>query len=200
MSLSWFKKTFNNYGVVKDAFIPEKRSKISGRKFGFVRYSCSISADVAIAKANGLWCEGKKLFVKLASFDQNHLRNSMEARKGVHNNSGAEAYHHIGRVREATTLGENNLKEVAGHRGSNPNSATVLKSYAQILKGDLSGKVEKAYEIAKILTISPTNFEWLSRSVVAELNKTIAIEDLYEVLRLESFNSDVKIRSMGEDL
>lgn len=51
VSLPWFKKLFNNYGVVKDAFIPEKRSKISGRKFGFVRYNCSIFAEVAIARA-----------------------------------------------------------------------------------------------------------------------------------------------------
>lgn len=54
VSLSWLKKMFNDYGVVKDAFIPEKRSKISGRKFGFVRYNCSISAEVATARANGL--------------------------------------------------------------------------------------------------------------------------------------------------
>lgn len=66
----WLWKTFNNYGVVKDAFIPSKRSKISGNRFGFICYDCSVSADVAIHRANGLWIDDKKLFVKRALFEQ----------------------------------------------------------------------------------------------------------------------------------
>ncbi|XP_058185686.1 uncharacterized protein LOC131302911 [Rhododendron vialii] len=34
--LQWLSKTFKMFGVVKDAFIPRKRSKCSGNKFGFV--------------------------------------------------------------------------------------------------------------------------------------------------------------------
>ncbi|KAH7848104.1 hypothetical protein Vadar_033833 [Vaccinium darrowii] len=45
VSHSWLKKLFSNYGVVIAAFIPEKRSKVTGRKFGFIRYNCSISAE-----------------------------------------------------------------------------------------------------------------------------------------------------------
>ncbi|KAI8543848.1 hypothetical protein RHMOL_Rhmol08G0251200 [Rhododendron molle] len=64
----WLRKTFNNYGVVKDAFIPScKRSKRTGSKFGFVRYDCHVSAGVTISTSNGLWVSDKKLFVKEAS-------------------------------------------------------------------------------------------------------------------------------------
>ncbi|KAH7856529.1 hypothetical protein Vadar_002504 [Vaccinium darrowii] len=64
----WLRKTFSNYGVVRDAFIPAKRSSKTGSKFGFVRYDCSVSADMAILKANGMEVEDKKLVVKLADF------------------------------------------------------------------------------------------------------------------------------------
>ncbi|KAH7847740.1 hypothetical protein Vadar_029737 [Vaccinium darrowii] len=59
---------FNKFGVVRDVFIPLKRSKVSGNKFGFVRYDCHVSADVAISKANGMFFKERKLFVKFASF------------------------------------------------------------------------------------------------------------------------------------
>ncbi|KAH7836658.1 hypothetical protein Vadar_004019 [Vaccinium darrowii] len=38
--------------LFKDVFIPLKRSKVIGNKFGFVRYDYHVSADVAILKAN----------------------------------------------------------------------------------------------------------------------------------------------------
>ncbi|KAI8526063.1 hypothetical protein RHMOL_Rhmol13G0279800 [Rhododendron molle] len=65
----WLWKTFNNFGVVKDVYIPLKRSRVSGNRFGFVRYNCSVSADVAILRANGLWIHDKKHFVKRATFE-----------------------------------------------------------------------------------------------------------------------------------
>lgn len=34
---------FSNYGVVMDAFIPNKRRKMTQSRFGFVRYNCSVA-------------------------------------------------------------------------------------------------------------------------------------------------------------
>ncbi|KAH7840096.1 hypothetical protein Vadar_012527 [Vaccinium darrowii] len=200
VSLPWFKKLFNNYGVVKDAFIPEKRSKISGRKFGFVWYNCSISAEVAIARANGLWCEDKKLFVKYASFNQNDYRKSPSVRVGFHKNAGVGAYYHKDQDTERASHGENNIKEATGHHVSTFNSVTCFKSYAQILKGDHSGKMEKAFENLTTLTIPPTGSEWLSRSVVANLNKIIAIEELYKAFSMENLARKVLIATEKQDL
>lgn len=65
---TWLQRTFNKFGVVKDAFIPRKRSKRTGNKFGFVRYNCHVSAGMAVARMNGVWVENNKLFVKEACF------------------------------------------------------------------------------------------------------------------------------------
>lgn len=68
VGLLWFRKFFNQFGVVKDAFIPIKRNKVSNRRFGFVRYNCATLAEVAISKANDFLIEDRKLFVKNAAF------------------------------------------------------------------------------------------------------------------------------------
>ncbi|KAL7195279.1 hypothetical protein ACSBR1_035489 [Camellia fascicularis] len=39
---------FSNYGVVMDAFIPNKRRKMAQSHFGLVRYNCSVAADMAV--------------------------------------------------------------------------------------------------------------------------------------------------------
>ncbi|KAE9452391.1 hypothetical protein C3L33_15707, partial [Rhododendron williamsianum] len=70
VSQRWVSHLFNKFGVVKDIFIPGKRSKVAGKAFAFVRYDCAVSAEMAISKTNGVWIEDRKLFVKTASFDQ----------------------------------------------------------------------------------------------------------------------------------
>ncbi|KAG5520933.1 hypothetical protein RHGRI_033481 [Rhododendron griersonianum] len=65
---TWLKRTFNKLGEVKDAFIPRKRSKRSGKNFGFVRYNCHAATTLAISRMNGVWVENERLFVKEASF------------------------------------------------------------------------------------------------------------------------------------
>ncbi|KAI8535208.1 hypothetical protein RHMOL_Rhmol10G0155800 [Rhododendron molle] len=70
----WLWKTFNMYGVVKDAFIPRQRSKCTGNKFGFVRFDCRISAGMAVSKLNGVWVDNMRLFVKEACFGQDEVR------------------------------------------------------------------------------------------------------------------------------
>ncbi|KAL7180444.1 hypothetical protein ACSBR1_043613 [Camellia fascicularis] len=54
--------------IVKDVFIPAKRRIVTGTKFGFVRFDCSVAKNLAVQKANGLWVEDKELKVKNAMF------------------------------------------------------------------------------------------------------------------------------------
>lgn len=61
---------FNNYGIVKDVYIPNKRRKLTRSRFGFVRYACQVAADMAIQKAHGIWCDNRALKVKIADFVQ----------------------------------------------------------------------------------------------------------------------------------
>ncbi|XP_028105769.1 serine/arginine-rich splicing factor SC35-like [Camellia sinensis] len=65
---------FNNFGVVRDVFIPNKRRRISSTRFGFVRYDCRVAANVAIQRANGLWVEDRALKVKEADFNSDQRR------------------------------------------------------------------------------------------------------------------------------
>lgn len=53
---------------------PFKKSGKTGSKFAFVRYDCSIFANMAIFSANGMAVEGEKLVVKLETFKQNDKR------------------------------------------------------------------------------------------------------------------------------
>ncbi|KAH7845925.1 hypothetical protein Vadar_007556 [Vaccinium darrowii] len=78
---AWLLKTFVNYGIVKETYLPAKKNN-RGSRFGFVRYNCPISAKVAITKASGMQVGDNKLFVKTASFNSkfkrdngNHLRS-----------------------------------------------------------------------------------------------------------------------------
>ncbi|KAL7234026.1 hypothetical protein ACSBR1_017596 [Camellia fascicularis] len=75
---------FNKFGVVKDVFIPHKRRKATNTRFGFVRYDCSIAADVAEQKANGLWVDDKSLSVKVAEYSKGkvagHRKNLLPPR------------------------------------------------------------------------------------------------------------------------
>ncbi|KAL7260647.1 hypothetical protein ACSBR1_006334 [Camellia fascicularis] len=61
---------FGKFGVVNDIFIPQKRRRNTNTRFGFIRYSCEVAANVAVQKANGLWVDDKKLFVKFTAFDR----------------------------------------------------------------------------------------------------------------------------------
>lgn len=64
-------RKFSDYGIVRDAFIPNKRGKNSGRRFGFVRFKCPVSAEVGIDKANDICLLDKTIVVKLAAFIKN---------------------------------------------------------------------------------------------------------------------------------
>ncbi|KAH7860021.1 hypothetical protein Vadar_008228 [Vaccinium darrowii] len=91
VGINEFRELFNKYGVVRDVFIPLKRSKVSGNKFGFVRYDCHVSADVAISKANGIFFKERKLFVKYASFGKKDVIEDRRLEKSRNHGFKAEA-------------------------------------------------------------------------------------------------------------
>ncbi|THG10975.1 serine/arginine-rich splicing factor SC35-like [Camellia sinensis] len=73
---------FSNYGVVKDVFIPKKRRKVLGTRFGFVRYDCQVAASMAVQKTEGSWCDDKELKVRIAAYGSKAQNMKMqESRK-----------------------------------------------------------------------------------------------------------------------
>ncbi|KAG5542522.1 hypothetical protein RHGRI_022159 [Rhododendron griersonianum] len=99
--LQWLSRTFNKFGVVKDVYIPRKRSKCTGCKFGFVRFECHVSTGMAIGKLNGVWVDDKRLFVKEAFFN---LKDERPKRK-VSSFNGDRVYETSQRVRPTNTNG-----------------------------------------------------------------------------------------------
>ncbi|GMP91370.1 hypothetical protein CsSME_00042101 [Camellia sinensis var. sinensis] len=79
MNTKGLSNLFGKFGVVKDIFIPQKRRRNTNTRFGFVRYSCEVAANVAVQKADGLWVDDKKLFVKLAAFDRSREQGKYHA-------------------------------------------------------------------------------------------------------------------------
>ncbi|KAH7845833.1 hypothetical protein Vadar_006570 [Vaccinium darrowii] len=168
---SWLKKLFSSYGVVKDAFIPEKRSKATGRMFGFVRYNCSVSADVAISKAHGMWCNDRKLFVKYASFSPNQQRKTVNLKNGHDMGVGVVASHgnvHNRGVKLDSFFGSTDK----GALQQQNTGTSGYKSYAQTLKGEnfeVEEKREEKRAEVESLTIQPSSNEWLYRSARARI-------------------------------
>ncbi|XP_058220426.1 uncharacterized protein LOC131330752 [Rhododendron vialii] len=129
----WLKRAFNKFGEVKDVFIPLKRSKSTGNKFGFVRYDCYEAANRAISRMNGVWVEKERLFVKEASFRINelkstvkHLRPPLQKEKGIW--QGVNPIQRYGNEVQK----EDSRAEFYGGLGG------INKSFAQALKGESS--------------------------------------------------------------
>ncbi|KAH7834790.1 hypothetical protein Vadar_019745 [Vaccinium darrowii] len=70
----WVHNLFSRFGKVRDVFIPFKTSKISGRKFGFVRFNRLEEASLAIANVDKTWRWDHLLAVKYARFLKNRDR------------------------------------------------------------------------------------------------------------------------------
>ncbi|GAB2280689.1 Splicing factor [Dionaea muscipula] len=75
-------KLFARFGLVRDVFLPRKRSK-AGKKFVFVRYDCPVAAEVAIKRMNGVWMHDKELKVKMADFHMQHGVSSAKVPLGM---------------------------------------------------------------------------------------------------------------------
>lgn len=151
---------FSNYGVVVDTFIPNKRRKLTRSRFGFVRYNCSVAADMAVQRANGLWCDDKALKVKMADFAKDY---------GMKYKAGS--------TMQSRKFAEEPTRTRAGYQGK--------RSFAEVVSDKLAGPnttcTIKAFEEGN---------GWLYESVIARLKpflaveafqKEIAIRDLGEV-------------------
>lgn len=176
VGIHWFRNFFNRFGVVKDAFIPSKCSKVTNRRFGFIRYNCATSADVAISKANGIWIEDRKLFVKFAAFkDQRKLRYQGGIQYGSPNDAR--------KMENAKRA----VKEI--NKGGVFSGKVVGKSFAEVVVG--KHKVEP-----RRIIIDTLGNEWLSRSAVAKLKSSTAMESIREALHCKGV-PQIEVKDMG---
>lgn len=187
VGLIWFGKFFNQYGVVREAYIPIKRSKVINRRFGFVRYDCASSAEVAIAKANGFWIEDRKLFVKLAAFEVQS--NKLVVRRVVQDSTYISASGNISRgvdhCKQGTASHHVQLGKTDHCKGA---------SFADVVKGrNVSPSI---CTIKAKVDTSVERDNWLSRSVIAKSPSRRSIESIRENFYMEGV-FDVQIRALG---
>lgn len=64
----WVYNLFSKFGKINHVFIPNKKRKISGQSFEFVRFNRFSDATRAIANTNNSWVWGHRLAVKFARF------------------------------------------------------------------------------------------------------------------------------------
>ncbi|XP_028107657.1 serine/arginine-rich splicing factor SC35-like [Camellia sinensis] len=122
---------FREFGVVKDAFIPRKRRRVLGFRFGFVRYDCEVAAKMAILKADSLWCDNKALKVKRAEFQNPHAPGHQEKRilnrgddgRLMHQRPQRQQWQDIG-VKQSYT-------EALVRRGASESEKVVIRAYEE---------------------------------------------------------------------
>lgn len=176
----WLCNIFNKYGVVRDAFIPNKKSKHSGNRFGFVRFASKEEAERAITRLNGIWIGYERLLVKEASFGQQTERRSQKKKE-------------VWPTKEANAV--QNTEQVVGilNRKVSP-----LQSYANAVKGEATTNKggEEGFKQRIQIKVNQIGNGWLFRSAIAVLRRIIHLKKLEDNFKKEHGES-VKIRAMG---
>ncbi|KAL7209634.1 hypothetical protein ACSBR1_031233 [Camellia fascicularis] len=143
---------FRKFGVVKDVFIPGKRRRASGSKFGFVRYDCEVAAEMVIQKADGLWCDNKALKVKRAEFQKPHALGHQEKR--------------------VLNIGDDGRLMHQWPQRQQWQGIGVKQSYAEALVRGGASKSEKV-----VIRAYEEGNGWLYESLVVKLSSFLAVED-----------------------
>ncbi|KAL7169036.1 hypothetical protein ACSBR2_034128 [Camellia fascicularis] len=164
-------KLFRKFGIVKDAFIPRKRRRVSGSKFGFVRYDCEVSADMAIQKTDGLWCDNKALKVKRVDFQKPHALGH-QSKRVLNRGDDGRLMHQRPQRQQCQGVG-------------------VKQSYAEALVRGGASVSEKV-----VIRDYKEGNGWLYESLVVKLCSFLAVEDF----KAELYNRgmrDVIVRDNG---
>lgn len=172
----WLHKTFSRFGEVKGVFIPHKRSKRTGRKFGFVRFESQGAANLAVGKLNGLWVDNDRLFVKEAFFGLNQT-NKEQTLKIILPQEGRG---------KGVMMDQEKVVIREKHFG-------MGRSYSDIIRGDSS----KGGDCNKFkLSVKSSGNGWLERSAVARLCRQVPLSKL-QVSFSMSTNKVAQFRSLG---
>ncbi|GAB2284181.1 hypothetical protein Dimus_018648 [Dionaea muscipula] len=194
---------FSKFGVVKDAFIPRKTSK-EGKRFGFVRYDCSVAAEVTIQKTNGLSIKEKVLKVKAANYARDNYQKGGGRRPIARNMDRQDGMRFL--IKDQKIVGKGNSaerthvrplvnkhpKEVQQHRsGWQLRYGKGRGSYAEVVKRGRSQSVD----LPTVKGIGIGN-GWLYRSVVATFGDSRPSNWMLEDF-MQQEGGDTFIRRMG---
>ncbi|KAL7221957.1 hypothetical protein ACSBR1_023817 [Camellia fascicularis] len=166
-------KLFTKFGIVKDAYIPFKRRKVTNSRFGFVCYNCCIAASVAIQKENGLLVDDSVLEVKMAAYDRNS-RSEQSKRK---------------------LQPPRRFLDTSNFRGK---AAYVEhRFFAEVLKGDTS-VVEGDTNI--IIKAKEEGNGWLYESAIIRFNTEYSTHNILKVLKEKGLEQIEVKKGGGRDI
>ncbi|GAB2274956.1 hypothetical protein Dimus_009725 [Dionaea muscipula] len=166
-------KMFAKFGVVRDVYLPKKKS-MAGKRFGFVRYDCSVAAEVAIQRTNGVWMQDRELKVKFAELHK-HQGGLWQRKDSIGTKVPDRVYAH--KAHPARTKENHAANAIPAHlprvgrNGSGfalPPSSSAGKTYmANVSYANVVRKESNQKENVPTINVDTIGNGWLYRSVVA---------------------------------
>ncbi|GAB2271563.1 hypothetical protein Dimus_006396, partial [Dionaea muscipula] len=157
-----------------------KKKEQGGEKFGFVRYDCSVAAEVAIKRTNGVWMHDKELKVKMADYHtQQGASRATDSPGEVKGNVAAS----LGAVRAKFVRPVRNLVQHISNtshvQSLRQRSPGLRMAWVPVRKGKHVSRVEsyadavrkgtRPQEDVPMVRVDTIGNGWLYRSVVASL-------------------------------
>lgn len=189
----WLFRTFSKYGVVKEAFIPRKRSVRTGSKFGFVRHDCHVAAGMAVSKLNGIWVDNSRLFVREAAFGINEGKTKPK----IPRFQDVRIQGSAPKPKTIPNLNPTRLerKVINGDIGSIWHNNQPGRTYAGVLRGEMS-KLAPSPSQDIVIRSENVGSGWLYRSAVAVLKRVVPLLTVKVSFSRET-GREALFRSMG---
>lgn len=151
------KGIFRKAGIVKDVYIPTRRGKTTGRRYGFLRFGSLEEAAKSIMLHNNSIVRGSRIRVSMARFEKGRRRVQSRAPKGKHVNKRAPVRQEW-RKKEITNGGGNN------GGGNNDNNQ---EESLQVVKGQINEELLERLHCSIVCTTdSPRDFGALASALI----------------------------------
>ncbi|GAB2266400.1 Serine arginine-rich splicing factor 2, partial [Dionaea muscipula] len=186
MDYTEMNKLFAKFGVVRDVYLPKKRS-MEGKRFGFVRYDCSIVVEVAIQRMNGVWLQDKELKVKPADFHKHQSglwqRKERNGTKVVERETANKVPSAWIREKHTVNVVSASVPRAGGHRSGTTKPAPLREGMSYRANGSYANMVKKGFIQGKnvpMIRVDTIGNGRLYRSVVASFAEHRSTEYLFK--------------------
>ncbi|KAF7120561.1 hypothetical protein RHSIM_Rhsim13G0125400 [Rhododendron simsii] len=222
MRKAWVYNLFCKYGKIREIFIPNKKSKITGKCFGFIRFEQGEEASQAAEEVNGKWIWDHQLMVKRARFlinrdyDQGATQNSFDL--GQRRQFQPDPRRQKNQTQKKPLWNLDNIRrneEIKGkavnlegiwRRKENPNAVTQKEGrrgkqiWKRKEKPESSkqgeGRNKDPQQNTINIQLQPVGNGWLYRSAVGKLRRLCSVVEMEKIFKKEKI-SDVQIKAMG---
>ncbi|XP_057472861.1 uncharacterized protein LOC130761391 [Actinidia eriantha] len=199
----WLYNLFSRFRKIQSIYIPNKKSKLSGNKFGFVRMGSPQEAIRAIKEMNGLWIWGRTLVANIARFGvqnkREHIQSSINIRTGIMEEKGQGLSR--GHGGEMKLLSESKYAKDLPYnklRDESKNRAQVWRKKEATTDQMNQGNTWESGNFPTV-KVNEVGNGWLYRSAIAKISSTSSIVRIQDQLR-NLGQVHVLVRHMGGDM